>query len=653
MKRMILSLTVIVLMTQPTLSQEVKARSQSFSLKPPAKPAALTLTTAFTSPSGDGSLIAGEKGTLVVTVTNSGEIPAKGVVANLKDPAATRGIEFSPSVRIGEIAPGTSATGRFDISTQAYLRTQSITLTVDVSGNDGIKAGPKKISLLTREPAKPAILTVAVQFSEPSGNNALDAGERGMLNVVIMNSGGSLAKGVVAKLNSRGTVSGVDFPASVQVGEIPQNRSASAQFVLQASENVRLQTVTFTVEASDVSGVASESKLITVTLKEKVLARDVVGPEIEVWDPVSTAVRGMKVTPTQLKFATQRTSVVVSGIARDTSGVAVVYVDGQESRITQDRDGYRFTSDALLVLGENEIEVRALDRFKNESRLKFNVTRIPAAITEKRPIPKDLLKGQRWAVVVGVSKYKSTDIPQLRYADKDAEEFYSTLTKPIDEGGAGVARPNVRFLLNEQATATNVREALTDFLKSAIEEDHVFIYFAGHGAPDPDRPKILYLLTHDSDLNRLASTSVKMQEIQDALRDYVTARTVLVFADACHSRGVTGALATRALASPELVNEYLAELARARASTMTFSAGDINQLSQEDRRWGGGHGVFTYYLLEGLKGKADLNADGLVRLGELTQYVSDNVRRDTKSQQSPISSGNFDINLPLTVVVGK
>jgi len=83
---------------------------------------------------------------------------------------------------------------------------------------------------------------------------------------------------------------------------------------------------------------------------------------------------------------------------------------------------------------------------------------------------------------------------------------------------------------------------------------------------------------------------------------------------------------------------------------LTFSASDVNQLSQEDKRWGGGHGVFTHYLLEGLRGKADFNQDQMVRLGELTQYVSDNVRRETRSQQSPISSGNFDINLPLTIV---
>ncbi len=254
---------------------------------------------------------------------------------------------------------------------------------------------------------------------------------------------------------------------------------------------------------------------------------------------------------------------------------------------------------------------------------------------------------------MGVSDYKSPDIPDLRYAHRDTQSFYEILAKPIDEGGMGVAKPNIQFLMNEQATSTNVKEALTDFLKSAIEEDIVIIYFAGHGAPDPDRPKVLYLLTHDSDLNRLAATLIKMQEIQDALKDYIAAKTVLVFADACHSRGVTGTVATRGLAGSELVNEYLAELARTRASMLTFSASDVNQLSQEDAKWGGGHGVFTYYLLEGLKGNADSNGDRFVRLEELVSYVNDHVRRNTKAQQNPVSTGSFDFNLPFTITVNK
>jgi len=67
-----------------------------------------------------------------------------------------------------------------------------------------------------------------------------------------------------------------------------------------------------------------------------------------------------------------------------------------------------------------------------------------------------------------------------------------------------------------------------------------------------------------------------------------------------------------------------------------------SQYSQEGERWGGGHGVFTYFLLHGLHGKADSNRDGRVTVGELTPYVSEQVRRATGSSQCPRMAGSFD-----------
>jgi uncharacterized caspase-like protein len=52
--------------------------------------------------------------------------------------------------------------------------------------------------------------------------------------------------------------------------------------------------------------------------------------------------------------------------------------------------------------------------------------------------------------------------------------------------------------------------------------------------------------------------------------------------------------------------------------------------------------VFTYYLMEALEGKADYNQDMKVSLGELIPYLSEQVRRATRSAQSPTVSGKFD-----------
>jgi hypothetical protein len=78
----------------------------------------------------------------------------------------------------------------------------------------------------------------------------------------------------------------------------------------------------------------------------------------------------------------------------------------------------------------------------------------------------------------------------------------------------------------------------------------------------------------------------------------------------------------------------------------------VNQLSQEDARWGGGHGVFTHFLLEALRGAADEDGDQIVTLGESVEYVRDRVRRETGNAQIPtISQTAFDPYLPLGTVI--
>lgn len=332
-------------------------------------------------------------------------------------------------------------------------------------------------------------------------------------------------------------------------------------------------------------------------------------------------------------------TIVVEGIVHDPAGVQRVFVNGQVASLSDSGKGSYFSLTLPVTTRGEDVEVRAIGRNGNQQVHRFVVRR--------------LFKGQQWAVVIGVSEYSDTEIPRLRYAHEDAIAFYRFLTTPLQEGGVGIPRSNARLLVNGDATATKVRSALTDFLKMPTEDDIVYVYYAGHGVPDPDRPEVLYFMAYDTNREYLGATAIPMRELQNSLQVYVKARTVMLFVDACHSRGVSGAYATRSLASPELVNNYLRDLAESRPSTLTFAASDVNQLSQEDKKWGGGHGVFTHFLLEGLRGSADFNKDRIVSLGEVVQYVSDRVRRETRSQQSPIPSGAYDGNLPMSVVPGR
>ena len=88
---------------------------------------------------------------------------------------------------------------------------------------------------------------------------------------------------------------------------------------------------------------------------------------------------------------------------------------------------------------------------------------------------------------------------------------------------------------------------------------------------------------------------------------------------------------------------------------MIFTSCETGEVSRESSKLGGGHGVFTYYLLQGLKGQADKSKYGgdenqKVTLGEVIEYTRDQVKRFTGNQQHPDTAGRFDRNLPMGVV---
>lgn len=268
-----------------------------------------------------------------------------------------------------------------------------------------------------------------------------------------------------------------------------------------------------------------------------------------------------------------------------------------------------------------------------------------AALPEPGPI------NRRLAVIVGLSRYEhaSDALPNLRYADRDAKKMAELLMRP--EAG-GFPAENIRLLINEDATYRNVRAALFEFLQHAIDSDLVLIYFSGHGVPDPLRPDNLYLMCYDSDPAHVASTALPMRDMQSALQHHIEAQRVIVLADACHSAGITTE-GTRAVGVENKINHLLGELSQAKPGRLIFTSSEGNELSQESPRWGEGHGVFTWALLEAISGRADgyggSQPDGVVTLGETIEYTRDFVRRETANAQHPSIAGTFDRELVMAL----
>lgn len=254
---------------------------------------------------------------------------------------------------------------------------------------------------------------------------------------------------------------------------------------------------------------------------------------------------------------------------------------------------------------------------------------------------------ERWAIVIGISQYQHQNL-NLKYAARDAEKFYELLVSPI---GGSFKPEHIVKLIDRQATTANVTKALRSFLKKPGRDDLVIFYCACHGSPDLDRPENVYLLTHDTDPLDIAGSALPMGQINQSFRETLLSKRVVLFADTCHSAAIAQESGSRNIANPnDLVNRYLQEVSITRAGIALLTSAEANEVSWEDAKWGGGHGVFTYYLLKGLQGEADINQNGLVTVGELFEYVRSKVQEATDYKQHPaIGTNPFDRNLPLAI----
>ncbi|MGH7353970.1 MAG: caspase family protein [Candidatus Rokuibacteriota bacterium] len=263
--------------------------------------------------------------------------------------------------------------------------------------------------------------------------------------------------------------------------------------------------------------------------------------------------------------------------------------------------------------------------------------------------------GERWAVVIGVGQFESRAIPRLRYATADAEAVYQTLTTV-----GGFKKDNVKLLTDkseQKPTLRNLRQVLGTFLaRNPQKEDTVLIFFAGHGAPEVDARGVerdglaKYLIPSDADPDDLYATALPMDEIR-TIFERIEAERVVVFLDTCYSGAGGGrTFAAKNTRATSVDDDFLQRLARVKGRAI-ITASKSTEVSLELAELG--HGIFTYYLVEGLKGAADLDRDGVVTLQEIYTYVESQVSRRSRAvggNQHPVLKGELEGSLPLVQI---
>lgn len=209
----------------------------------------------------------------------------------------------------------------------------------------------------------------------------------------------------------------------------------------------------------------------------------------------------------------------------------------------------------------------------------------------------------------------------------------------------GIPNHNIFFLINEDATKARIQSLLgTKIRRLAGKDDTVIIFYAGHGAvePDPLDPDgdgfEKYLLPYDASLQDLYSTSIAMKEIQTIFQR-IRADRVIFLADTCYS-GATGGRTMLAYKSRATLSEKFFERISKGKGRVIISACSANEISKEDDDFQ--HGIFSFYLLKGLKGEADYDADGIITVNELFSFLSRKVPAASGQDQHPVKKGETE-----------
>jgi peptidoglycan/xylan/chitin deacetylase (PgdA/CDA1 family)/uncharacterized caspase-like protein len=245
---------------------------------------------------------------------------------------------------------------------------------------------------------------------------------------------------------------------------------------------------------------------------------------------------------------------------------------------------------------------------------------------------------ESWAAIIGIDDYANWQ--KLQYAVHDALGVKDLLIQKYS------FKPDHVFtLLDAQATRQNILSLLGDKLGGAMvqHEDRVFVFFAGHGATRKlaSGRELGYIVPVDADLIDLEGSAISMTNFQD-ISEAIPAKHVLFVMDSCYS----GLALTRG-GMPAFTQNYLNEISRREARQM-FTAGGADQQVADNGP--NGHSVFTWTLLQGLDGRADLNGDGVITATELAAYVAPAV--SALSHQTPAfgnlpgtEGGDFIFNL--------
>jgi hypothetical protein len=362
----------------------------------------------------------------------------------------------------------------------------------------------------------------------------------------------------------------------------------------------------------------------------------------EVYTPKEGVVNKEPIIELDLEKKIKPGSYKVAGKVTDNEQKDPPYLFIDDEKVNVNKDGsFEFP---MFTLNDTEITILAVDKrgIQKEVVVKIFVEKEIQTVEKLQKLNPQKIKTKkskdRLAVIIGVEKYKT--IQKAAYAKSDAEYFTEYAKRAF-----GIESKNIKTLTDEQADYISSKKALFKWLKQKINpnQTEVLVFYSGHGLATPNG-KEFFLLTSDSDGDFIEDTALSRKIIIERIASF-NPKSVTMFIDACYSGETRDSNDDELLIASAKPLMKLEDDSKLPDNFNMFSASQMSQASSSTKKETGvQNGIFSYYLMMGLEGNADLDNDGKITNGELYKYLIQKVPRVARSlhnrEQEPFFKGN-------------
>jgi hypothetical protein len=271
-----------------------------------------------------------------------------------------------------------------------------------------------------------------------------------------------------------------------------------------------------------------------------------------------------------------------------------------------------------LRVGSNSVKL--------PSAKKFVVAMKPESDAEAAlfPVDVDQLPRRAWklkqpkavGIAIGLEQFRDAGMPRIRYAARDAEVMAMYFKSIV-----GIPPDRVRTFVDAQAMKHDMAEVFEEWLPKQVDPTTVvYVYYSGLGVVDGTTGAVS-LVPFDGP----ASTNSRvysLRRLQEALTKLPIDRAVVMLDVSLEpTTGTDSSMKVAPIWEPE----------GSPKDRLMWMVG--NRTVQESHRYDPGqHGLFTYQLLKGLGGSADIDKDGMILAGELCTYAKGQVTKMAREQ---------------------